>query len=103
WDLPPDGAAPALSLVVWYNSLSLPFTAVGSAYIYGRARSDDQPADAPNPTLTFPPSNTVTLKLDRTRITSQYNEPMVGPDTIVVNTAPFSLLVALPKPPPGGS
>jgi hypothetical protein len=103
WDLDPDGASPKFSLVVWYNSLSLPFTAVGSAYIYGRARSDDQPADAPNPTLTFPPSNTVTLTLDKTRITSQYNEPMVGPDTITVNTAPFSLLVSLPKPPPGGS
>jgi hypothetical protein len=103
WDLSADAAVPVFSLVIWYNSLSLPFTAVGSAYIYGRARSDDQLADAPNPTLTFPSSNQVTLKLDKTRITSQYNEPMVGPDTITVNTAPFSLLVSLPKPPPGGT
>jgi hypothetical protein len=92
---------PAFSLVVWYNSLALPFTAAGSSYIYGRARSDDLAADAPNPTLTFPPSNQVTLKLDKTRITSKYNEPMVGPEEIVVDTAPFSLSVSLPKPPAG--
>jgi hypothetical protein len=89
---------PPLALVVWYNSVPLPFAAAASSYVYGRARSDNLPVDAPNPTLTFPSNTTITIHLDHTRITSKYNEPMIGPETITVKTAPFSVLVALPAP-----
>jgi len=105
WELPADGGGPvpAFSLVVWYNSVPLPFAPAGSSYIYGRARSDDLPPDAPNSTLSFPAHDSVTLKLDHAGITSKYNEPMVGPETIVVDTAPFSLAVSVPAPPPGST
>jgi hypothetical protein len=102
-----DGTTPpppsAFSLVVWYNSVSLPFAASGSSYVYGRARSDNLPADAPSPTLTFPTRTLVTINLDQTRITSKYNEPMIGPTSLSVLTAPFSLAIALPRRAGGGT
>ena len=97
----PPPQPPPLSLVVWYNSVPLPFEVAGSSYVYGRARSDNLPVDAPNPTLTFPSNSTITITLDHARITSEYNEPMDGPETITVNTAKFSVLVPLPTPPAG--
>jgi hypothetical protein len=40
----------------------------------------------------FPSGTTVTFQLDKTKLTSAYGEPMIGPDQIVVSVAPLTVL-----------
>jgi hypothetical protein len=46
--------------------------------------------------LGFPSSDTVTFALDKTGLTSFYDEPMIGPGSISVETGPFSASFQLP-------
>ena len=79
---------PPFGLSVWYNSVPLINEPAGSAYVYGR--------EVPS----YPSDTAITITLDETRITSQYDEPMTGPSSFLVMTEPFSLLGVEP---PGGA
>ena len=84
-------APDVFKLTVGYNSLPLPGSGSGTAYVFGRA--------AP----TYPSATTLTFHLDAARLTSAYDEPMEGPATIDVRTEPFLVKVTEPTPCPGGS
>jgi hypothetical protein len=70
---------PPFNLSVWYNSIPLAGEAAGTAYVYGRE------------TPSYPSSTALTIALQHKLITSEYNEPMTGPEEITVMTQPFSL------------
>jgi hypothetical protein len=85
----PDMAAavsdPPFSIGIWYNSVHLAVAAAGTAYVYGR----EVPA--------YPSNTPLTIALDKTKLTSQYGDPMDGPETISVITDEFRLETAPPE------
>lgn len=72
-------STPPFSLQVWYNSIALTNEATNSSYVFGR----ELPA--------YPSNTTLTINLDHSGLTSEYNEPMIGPDSITVLTDVFKV------------
>jgi hypothetical protein len=87
WDgMASAASTPPFALQVWYNSVHLTGTPVNASYVYGR--------ELPS----FPSSTLLTIHLDHAGLTSQYDEPMIGPQTISVMTAPFTVTVPTVAP-----
>ena len=80
WNDMPAG----FKLTVGSNGLPLTAVIMGSSSVFGRASPS------------FPSGATLTFHLDRDGLTSRYNEPMEGPDTITVVTEPFQLKIQGP-------
>jgi hypothetical protein len=79
---PPDagvGSGPPFNLDVWYNSVPLIGEGSASSYVFSRGRP------------TFPSNTLITIHLDKSGLTSHYDEPMVGPESFSVTTEPFAL------------
>ena len=76
-------STPPFSEQVRYNSE--PFYGAATSYVLL------QPS-----VVGFPSSETITISLDQTNLTSAYGEPMIGPSQISVTTGPFSASFRLP-------
>jgi hypothetical protein len=73
-------SVPPFSAQVLYNSE--PFYGGSTSFVFMRLSSAG-----------FPSSNTVVFALDKTALTSAYNEPMIGPDQVAVATGPLTAAV----------
>ena len=117
-------ADPGFYLSVWYNSIHLPPAPQNSSYVYGRQTASNPFAPAPDASgtggvtmpSTYPSNTTISICINPSGITSEYDEPMAAlppdmsgkcpvPDgpaaswpAITVMTAPFAAAI---NPPPG--
>jgi len=83
-------STPPFTDQVLYNSV--PFYGGSTAFVFLR------------PAITgFPSSDTVVFTLNKTALTSAYNEPMLGPDQIAVATGPLTATVRVPVATDAGS
>jgi hypothetical protein len=87
--VPPITADPATDVEVLYNSSPI-FGGVTS-YVLVRPKPGG-----------FPSSSTVTFTLDRSSLTSPYDEPLATPDTVPVQTGPFTVDVQVAGAGAGG-
>jgi hypothetical protein len=86
----PQAVAPPFQLDVLYNSLAV--FGGATSYVLAKPRTPG-----------FPSATALTFQLDRSSLTSPYNEPLGMPDTVSIATRDFSVEIRLPTGGDGGA